>query len=413
MNKNPIVRVLACAVVVSLAGTGLARAQQAARNVDERWLPWLGCWELLQDGDTVSLQADELRVCVEPAPEGGVTMTTRSGDTAAFAQTIVADGFDRPVGDPACVGTERAEWSLDGTRLFAHAELACGAQPLRRVSGLTVMAAGGTWLDVQAVEIEGQESVRVRRYRRAADQSPVAAAVPPALLDRAGTASFAAGSFPFTIATVIEASRHVAAAAIEAALLETRPRLVVNRDTLVRLDEAGVDDGVVDLMVALAYPDRFVLERPDSAPVVSYTGRVGGSYGFDPLWYGLDGFGPDYYYYYYAPFGYSAWGRYNGYSPYYYRGNTFTVGPGGRPGGGVRDDSPGRVVNGRGYTRVRPRTNQDSEPATSSRGGSRGGRSSSGGASAESSGGSSGGTATPQGASSGGSESGGRTAVPR
>ena len=204
--------------------------------------------------------------------------------------------------------------------------------------------------------------------------------------------------------------------ALEAALIELHPRFDLDRDTLIRLDAAGVAGSVLDVMIALTYPDRFVVDRPGSAPVVSYTGPISRSYGFDPFWYGLDGFGP-YYPYYYSPFGYAGWGRYYGYTPYsYYRGDTFLIAPGRAGDARARDRSPGRVVNDRGYTRVRPRDSGGDAPASGDR--SRGStRSSSGGSSGSSSGGASGssggGTMTPQGATGGGSGDTGRTAVPR
>ena len=49
--------------------------------------------------------------------------------------------------------------------------------------------------------------------------------------------------------------------AIEAALMETSSRFPLSSKALVDLDKAGVDDRVIDLMVALSFPRSFAI-RP-------------------------------------------------------------------------------------------------------------------------------------------------------
>ncbi len=238
-----------------------ARAQQA----DPRWEPWLGCWRMLddrmRDGNPAGADAvaeagqrllgnrEDVAVCVAPAAQSqGVTLSTRVSGEPAFEQTIVADAMAHPTSEAGCSGSQRAEWSRDGQRLFAGAELTCANQPPRTISGLSLIAADGAWVDVQALEIGGRASVRVRRYvRRAADRATRAARMP--------------NSGGLTIDAVKEASTKVAPAALEAALIETGARFNLNRTTLVDLDNANVPDTVIDLMVALSYPDKFQVER--------------------------------------------------------------------------------------------------------------------------------------------------------
>jgi hypothetical protein len=164
----------------------------------------------------------------------------------------------------------------------------------------------------------------------------------------------------------------------------------------------------VDILVALSYPDRFVVERTRDSRATG-----GGFFFNDPFFldYGflspLDGafYAP----YYYSPFAYSSYGRF--YNPGFYNSGFF--GPGNIAVGGSSEPQPsgdGRVVNGLGYTRIRERA-AEGGVSTASRAGSSG-------AGAASSGSSSGGSVTSQGFSSGGSSGGsggdgGRSAVPR
>ena len=401
----------------------LAVPAHAQNTADPRWSRWTGCWELVMEnsregapGPSTAGRAprsqprDPARpqVCVTASPDGGATFSTKVGTQTPIVQTIVADGKDRPITEDGCTGTQRAEWSSDGLRLYARAELTCKADPgLRRVSGLALLGPDGRWTDVQSVDISGRESFRVRQYRRTATDV---------------TATSAVGATALTIDDVKEASAKVSPRALEAALVETRASFDLTSKRLLDLDAAGVPASVVDLMVALSYPDRFVIERSAAvdralAPIIDDNPFMlgWGGFGLSPWsdlygYYGLYSplYGP-YSPYYYSPFAYPY-----GYIPYY-GGGGYVVDSGGGGGGGIseRPSGLGRVVDGQGYTRVRPR---DAEPAVAGRtdGGSAA-ASSGGGSSSSSSGGSSGGGGvSSQGFSSGGGGGdGGRTAQPR
>jgi hypothetical protein len=399
----------------------LAVPAYAQNTTDPRWNRWTGCWQLVTENSREGAPSpstagraprsqprdpDRPQVCVEASPNGGATFTTRVGTQTPIVQTVVADGTDRPVTEDGCSGTQRAEWSGDGLRLYARAELTCKSdQGTRRVSGLAMLGPDGRWTDVQSVDVGGRESFRVRHYRRADDSRPVSGITATAL----------------TLDDVKEASAKVSPRALEAALVETRASFNLSSRRLLDLQAAGVPASVVDLMVALSYPDRFVIERSAAVdrayvPIIDDPFTTLG-WGFGPAWpYGFysplyGAFSP----YYYSPFAYPYYG---GYNPFYYGGGgVYVVDPGGG-GGGVVTDRPsgqGRVVDGQGYTRVRPR---ESEPAAASRGGGSTASSSGGGGASSSSGSSGGGSASPAGFSSGGgggggSDGGGRTAQPR
>jgi hypothetical protein len=392
-----------------------------AQSTDARWQPWIGCWTLA----TENLRAAEAqegapqrsarpttaregapRVCVSSAGNGARFETTVSTQPV-IDQTIVADGTSRPVNDADCSGTEHAEWSKSGLRLFSSAEIRCqGDEGLRRVSGISLIAPNGDWLDIQTVAIGPRESIRVKRYYRA-DDSP-----------RSSPATVA--SSRLTLDEVKDASSKVSSAVLEAALVETNAGFNLSKKTVTDLASSGVSERVIDLLVALSYPEKFAIQR---------VGQAGGApvpttYARDPFFTGDPFYYDSYYYspYYYQPFGY----RY-----LVIDGGAF-VGDGSGIGGGGSVPPPagvGRVINGQGYTRVVPResvpntnaptartastSTSGSAPsdAGSSSSSSSSGSSSSGSSSSGSSGG--GATVSPSGASSGGSSDSGRTAVPR
>jgi hypothetical protein len=386
----------------------LAAIPSAAQTAVAPWEPFLGCWELtfenLSDGAAAARAANRPlasrsrneggpRVCVTRTSDGARFETTVDGQPA-IDQTIVADATDRPVNDAECRGTQRAEFSRDGLRLFSRAELTCEGDAVpRRVSGISLLAPNGTWLDIQAIERAGRETVRVRRYYQAGDLR--SRTRPAVALSR------------LTVEDVQEASGKVGSRALEAALVESGAGFDLTSKQLLALDDAGVPDSVVDLMVALSYPDRFVIERTPRGG-----GGAGTSFAGDPFMLGW-AFGhpvlyDDFFYspYYYRPFGYANYG-------YGYYGGigdgvvVVPVEPGPQPSGTAR------AVDGQGYTRIRTRettASSDDRPNTSRTSSFPGGD-----AGASSSGSSSGSASSGGGGSSGGSGGGdtGRTAVPR
>jgi hypothetical protein len=392
---------------------------QAQQTADAKWSAWLGCWELVVENarDTTTRPIPSRRtlpqsgnnprpqVCIEPSGNS-VTLTTRVAKQAAIEQTVIADGVDHPITDAECRGSQRAEWSADGRKLYSQADLVCASDKGKRhVSGFSILGANGTWTDIQAIDISGQQTVRVRNYRRVSEVAQIGTGLTHAT--------------PLTLEDVKEATPKVSARALEAALVETGSSFDLSGKDLLSLQSANVPGSVTDLIVALSYPSRFVVERRSHDDVARGTALpddpffVGWAFGY-PMWGDFGFYSPlygPYAPYFYSPFySYLPW-----YYPHYYGGGYIVVidGNGGSSGGGGQPGRPvggGRAVDGLGYTRVRAR---EAEPVSSGSGSASTGSSASGSSSSSSGGG--GGSVSSQGFSSGGSGGGdgGRTAQPR
>jgi uncharacterized membrane protein YgcG len=401
-----------------LAAAPVASAQttaSAAPKLDARFNAWLGCWRLEDD-----LAGTGARMCITP-DQGGVRLQTIVGTQRGIDERVIPDGVARPIVDAECNGTERAEWSNDGTRVYRTTDVTCKNESPRTIKSVAFLAPGPMWINVQHVSGEAAvANVRAQRYRRAINQNLAdgSKAAQP-------TSSPLASNLTWSVEDVIEASGKLPAEALQAALADVRQKFNINKKTLVSLDEANVPDGVIDLMVALTFPHRFVIERAGgSAPVGVSTGMGWYDPFMSPLLSSYDYayancyrnngyFG---YRSYYDMCGNYAYGyNYYPYGSYYnnYGGGWVPIGPG-TGGGEIVPSGDGRVVNGRGYTQIRERS---PEPVQS-RGNSRGDGSASGwsgnNGGASSSGGYSGGSSS-SGSSGGGSSSGdsGRTAVAR
>lgn len=409
-----------------VAPAARAAAPAATAPVDARFAAWMGCWRLDDD-----LAGTGARMCITPEKDG-VRLQTVVGTNKGIDELVIPDGVSRPITDADCKGTEQAEWSKDGARVFRSTSVTCGKEAPRAVKTVAFMAPGPSWINVQHVSgAAANTSVRVQRYRRAANQK-LADGSTAQQPDTNTAMRTTQDQTRWSIEDVIEASGKVPAEAVQAALSEVHHGFDLNKRTLVALDEGGVTDSVIDLMVALTYPSKFVVERRGGSS--SPAGLTTGSGWFDPFMPGLMGmsaldcyspFGYGYRSYYsmcggglYSPFGYNYYGysnyRYNNYG--YYGGYGGWVDVGQFPsvigsGNPATPQGEGRVVNGRGYTQIR---NRESEPAprVSGNGGNGSGWSGSGGGGASSGGYSSGSSSSGSSGGSGG-DSGARVAVPK
>jgi len=384
-----------------------------AQEMDGRWLPWLGCWEAtdVQDGAT-----NGALLCIAPATtHSGVDLTTVTPDgRVAAPEPMQGDGVERPFSSEGCEGSQVAEFSEDGARVYVHTEQSCEGDVLRATRGVFAMVTPYEWIDVQAVDADGRGSAWAMRYRAVSDERAEAVGQGAILEGRrlgVRSARIAAARSP-DVDDVMDVHRHVGAEATKAWVVEMNSPVELNSERLVELADTGVPGDVIDVVVAVSYPTRFSVNR--DAGVNELEPEVGAGYASRGPYYGYGAYGinrwdPFYSRGLYSPYGYDygyGYGGYYGlgYGGYYgsYRPTVIQVEP--------RSEGQMRVVNGRGWTRSQSSAGTGGSTATT-RAPSRRSTGSSTGAATRSSGGSSTGASSSSGSSRSGST--GRTAKPR
>lgn len=219
------------------------------------------------------------------------------------------------------------------------------------------MPAAGEWIDVRAMETNGVFTVWSQRYQRTSHSVltqlglDVAAARTNPFSLRGGI-SYATADI--TIDDIIDASRNVDTDAVQGWLVASQLEFDGLRAAdLIRMEDAGVGTAVIDVVVAVSFPDHFALNQEAT--------RDQGTYMYDNRWYPYG-------------YGYGYYGRryYGGFYPGYYGGYytplVYTVGRLPRGGGG-------QVVAGRGYVKPRSGTSGSSGGSVISGGSSSGGKS--------------------------------------
>lgn len=420
-RMTSIAFLLSALLAAPAAAQPSASASSPPALQDAPWAAFLGCWR--GDNDPAGTGA---RVCVTPDADG-VTITTVIANQVVRTERRVADGQKRPVTDSGCTGTESARWSTRGLRLYRTATVACDGEPARELSTVSFLLDGPTWVDVETVQQTGPSgdvNVRSSRLIRATNQKlPDGTTARRAELSRVTEADTITR---WTVDDVIELSAALPPDGVQAAISEAPTPFRLNAKALTAMADAGVGDRVIDLMVGLTYPSRFVVQRSVSAG--SGMGMPMGSFMYDPFFAPL--IGPAAMFNCYTPYAWASRGYWSGCSaydssiwmrsPYFYSGyldpwnsGWIVTQSGGGATGGTEPQAEGRLVNGRGYTQVRP-----VDPTGFTGGGSGGSYSGSSGAGDSSASG--GGSVSSSGYSGGGGSGGGggggggdRMAVPR
>jgi len=340
------------AAVFAAAALLLGAVPCQAQIDDARWLPWMGCWEPVAE---LRDDAEAPLLCIGPA-EGGVELQSVLSGEVLASEFLRSDGTERPIVREGCDGWESSEFSEDGYRLFLRSEENCEGDFSGTTSSMIAMTSPFEWIDVQ-VTGERAHNVNVLRYRAAPASVTAEAGFGDIVEQRAAairTARVAASSPP-ELEHVIEASDKVHRVAVEAWVVEQGMPFDIDADGLLQLADAGVTEGVIDMMVAVSYPERFQIERgvrgdPNASPVRTASAQdyrrygprhIYAGYGFNSLYFSPFRYGYNAYGYGYPGYGYGNYG-YGGYGYWGYQPNIVVVRP-------DRGSSGGRAVSGRGY----------------------------------------------------------------
>src|SRR5688500_13568103 len=308
---------------------GVAATASAMPPVNESlapgWQAFVGCWEPVAiPGAPADTTAPDL-VCVVPV-EGtsAADMVTVMNGRIVARERVDATGTPSPVTVDDCTGTRTASWSVVGQRLFTKSDMTCGTGLRRTSTGVISMATletgrvatptaltnGHEWTDVQSVTVGEQKAVRVIRYREARQGAAIPAEVTTALGARTfsvGAARLAATA-PVTSADIVDVARHLDAPGTEVWLLAQTLAFKADAKRLVELANAGVPGSVVDIVVALSFPNKFAIDvnQREVAMLAPAPREVGAGIGgarpmYDPMY---DRYGRGYY----SPYGYSSYG---------------------------------------------------------------------------------------------------------
>ena len=320
----------------------LAAPASAQEAVDSRWLPWLGCWEVAGEEGPMT--------CFVPSGDDDAVerVTFRDGDVRR--EVLRADGRSRTTSAEGCEGTQSLAFSGDERRVYTSLSLSCEGGDTRSSRSLLAFLGPDSWIDVTAADVAGREASWVTPYYPASPERVREAGVenPTVAREMAVESARYAAAGPITVDAIIDAHASVGAEAVRSWIGHRGEPLELDADRLVRLADAGVPPEVIDVAVAVSFPEEFQLSRqPDE--MVEGRDRRRVAYGalwpyYGSYYGGLSAYNDPFYNRFGSPYRYSRFGWGYGYGGYGVP-TVIVVRP-----LDETPDSNGRVVKGRGYS---------------------------------------------------------------
>ncbi|NLV31805.1 MAG: hypothetical protein GXY47_11710 [Acidobacteria bacterium] len=356
INDFEKIRGICLLVLWLLLVPGISAAQAGTpADPDPSIIPWLGAWRAVDEpaASDGSAAAEPGVLEIRPAAAGRGLEITRAGAEKPVSETIIPDGSSHTDETDTCTATRTYRWERQTGLLIGNSEIRCGDSPGYALSNIKMMTAPGRMTDILAIKAPEQTRVAVRRFVFEKDLASEAGVFP----DQAGWALRSALSAPWGLEDVLHLSKTIEAPVLQAALLERDVEVRMDAGSLRRMKAAGVPDPVVDLLVALALPEKFQISRNGRVALASPP-PAARSYSTAYVYPGDPYYDPYAYYVPYRLYGY-PWGSYWSHSPFWwgYPLYVYPVPVGGGSGGG---DTPppasgGRLSAERGYVRITPR----------------------------------------------------------
>jgi len=322
-RSSPYAVFVVATLILGQAWAPLSSAQEVAdEGKGSGMVAWHGCWQPEEAGeDTVPfiIEGAPHALCIDSGKgANSIRLRAMTDGRVVAEEELIADGKRHSFDEDECTGWKRAMLSDDRQRVYLQSETTCGSGNKSHLSGAMQVLDRSRWIDINVMRVGDQREVIVRRYQAHEIDPPILqSATPTAEL----TARIVAAA-RLDADDVIEALKILDPSVVEALLVETGSRFPMNSNLLMRLDDAGVPGQIIDLMVALSYPDHFDVEDERfAAPAFAQ----------DPYWYPWRfGYGYDHHYWYWY---HDQWDDH--------------VPPSSGP------SIKSRAISGRGYTRVR------------------------------------------------------------
>lgn len=324
--------------------------------------PWIGVWTIVDDQPAESARDQSAKSIVEigPTVDGkGLKISRKVPQKADVQEALIPDGVRRPIKSNNCTGWQTSKWLPEAGLIVSSSEINCKESESYAISSLRMMVSADRMVDILNIKASGQTRIAVRHLVFSNDFPSTGES--PNQLAMAARMSI---STPWDLNKIIQLSKMIDVSSFQAALLERNSHIKLNPKSLKQMTAANVPKPVIDLLVAQAFPEKFVISKngqvavsptiksegydiySSTAPsaIIYPASRYGGYY--YPFGY-LGNYPGDLYWSYYSPFWY-------GYPIYFYNSGS-SGNSGGSSGSGAESSTGGQLSVSRGYVQITPR----------------------------------------------------------
>jgi hypothetical protein len=345
---------------VAFLFTEITAAQTETPGKDPSLTAWFGVWTITDDHPSAATDSNQ-RNTVEIRPTSdrkGLNITRKNPSQPDVFDVVIPDGTKKPLNAQNCTGWKTYQWLPAAGSIVGFSETTCKDSGTFATSTLMMFVDNDQMVEVLSVKSAGRAGVAVRHLRYEQYLAPVPDSQPPwvAVEQRISLAA------PWTFEAIIQLSKSVEAAMLEAAMIEKKVRLNLTAGSLKQMQAAKVPKEIIDLTVALTFPDQFHIEK--NGQVVLRPWIVSSPSGSAPhrLTQGVLTYYPGAFYDCNSPLGYYRGFSYSGvpgscwnfYSPFWWDYPLYI------PVGGGANDRSGNVVSSPvtattgGYVQVQP-----------------------------------------------------------
>ena len=250
--------------VVALASlvflfTGTAMAQTGTAGNDSSLSPWFGVWSITDEGSSTGT-ASNLKNTVEIRPTSdrkGLQITRKSPNQPEVSEVLIPDGTRTPLNSQNCTGWQTFKWVPGAGSILGSSEVTCKGSGTLATSTLKTFVAPDQMIEVLSVEAVGRTGVAVRHLQYERDLAPA----PDSQAPWSAVEGRIALSAPWTVDAIIQLSKSADTPALQAALMEKKVRLNLTSGSLKQMQAAKLPKEIIDLTVALSFPDQFHIEK--------------------------------------------------------------------------------------------------------------------------------------------------------
>jgi uncharacterized membrane protein YgcG len=256
---------------------GFTEAQiNPASRIDSSLAPWIGTWTIAdyQSNDRAKDLNRNTVVEIRLTEDGtGIEISRKVPDQLDVNEVLIPNGNKQPVKTQDCTGWQTTKWVPEAGLLISSSEMDCKALGSMTTSTLKMILARDQMVDILAVKVAGQTRLAIRRLALRHEESPAMESQSSLAI----AAARAALGRPWSLDTIIQLSRTIDTPILEAALLEKQDELKLTSNSLKKLQSAKVPTKIVDLLVALAFPDKFDVFRNGQVALRAWSSPSGGS----------------------------------------------------------------------------------------------------------------------------------------
>lgn len=239
---------------------GTAAAEEPGDGGGSPLSAWTGIWTIV-DHTKDSPAADgspESTVEIRPTADGtGLEIIRRVQDQRDIKETLILDESRRPVETHECSGWQSAGLLAEAGVIIVSSEMNCKETGSIATTNFRIILGPELMADILALNSGGQTRLATRKLALERDL-PQEEGLAPGWVTVAARTEAAA---PWELDTIIRLSELVDDRVLQAALMEKEAELNLTTDSLKQMKKAKLSTPVIDLLVALAYPDQFHVEK--------------------------------------------------------------------------------------------------------------------------------------------------------